>query len=262
MKKPLTVSLITVCYNSASTLEETLQSVSAQDYPHIEYIVIDGASTDGSLDILSRYKSKIQQLVSEPDQGIYDAMNKGIALATGDIIGLLNADDLYANNNVISKIVSTFHQENIQACYGDLIYFSDKAKEKVYRYWLSNAFEKGSFAKGWSPAHPTFFVRREIYQKYGLFDLTMKMGNDIELMMRLLEKQSIQSQYIPEILVKMRLGGASNKALKNIILQNKCILSAAKKLEIPISPLTFILHKVLNRVSQFVFKRRACYDVK
>lgn len=253
------ISIITVCFNSAKTIEETIQSVLNQNYNNIEYIIIDGGSTDGTLSIIERYRDKIAKVVSEPDDGIYDAMNKGISLSQGDIIGLLNADDLYAHAGVLSTVAKAFEEHAVQACYGDLLYFSSDAPDKTVRYWRAGEFMSGQFAKGWNPPHPTFFVRRENYARLGMFDTSYRMGNDIELMMRFLEKHKIQSTYIPELLVKMRLGGVSNRAFKNIFLQNKAILEAAKALDIPISIWSFVFGKFFNRLSQFILKSRRAY---
>lgn len=255
-KERVIISIITVCYNSAKTIEETICSILGQDYPHIEYIIIDGGSTDGTQEVIARYRSRISTYVSEGDHGIYDAMNKGIQQATGDIIGLLNADDLYANRNVLSKVAETFKNEAVQACYGDLIYFSDRDPHHVVRYWKAGEFKAGLFSKGWNPPHPTFFVRREHYCRWGGFDTSYAMGNDVELMMRFLEKHHLETVYIPELLVKMRLGGVSNRAFKNIILQNKNIIQAAKKLNIKISIGGFLWGKMVNRLWQFIIRSR------
>jgi glycosyltransferase involved in cell wall biosynthesis len=252
--KSFTISIITVCFNSVKTIEETIQSVLAQSYSEIEYIIIDGGSCDGTKEVVAKYAHKIAHVISEPDKGIYDAMNKGLKLARGEVIGLLNADDVYANNEVIAKIAKVMNSHSLDACFGDLIYFSSQNPEKIVRYWRSNHFVRGAFAKGWCPPHPTFFVKRDVYTQFGLFDTSYAMGNDVELMMRFLEKHQIQSEYVPEILVKMRVGGVSNRGLKNIWLQNKNIIKAARKLDIPISVVTFFIHKLLNRLSQFIQK--------
>ncbi len=254
MPKPVKISIITVCFNSDKSIQETLQSVASQTYPHVEYIVIDGGSTDGTLKILEAFKDHIQVLVSEPDKGIYDAMNKGIQLATGDVIGLLNADDLYANPQVLTQVATAFMDEKLDACYADLIYFATSKPEKVVRYWRSNSFVPGLFAKGWCPAHPTFFVRRHVYEQYGLFDISFKGGNDVELMMRLLEKYRIRTCHLPIVMVKMRLGGVSNNSIKGIIAQNRQILLAAKKWGVAMSPWAFVFHKVLSRLMQWSSK--------
>lgn len=253
--KPL-ITIITVCFNSVKTIEETIQSILAQDYPAIEYIIVDGGSKDGTLDVINQYKHKISRFISEPDNGIYDAMNKGIHLAKGDVVGMLNADDIYANNKVISTIMKVMSDPSIEACYGDLIYFKTDSPKKTVRYWQSSEFSKGAFAKGWCPPHPTFFVKREIYRQYGVFDTSYAMGNDIELMMRFLEKYQIKSYYLQSILVKMRMGGVSNRGLKNIIIQNKNILLAASRLGIPIFTMSFFMYKLLDRFSQFIKKPR------
>lgn len=244
------ISIVTVCFNSARTIEETLISIQAQNYPHIEHIIVDGASTDNTLQIVQAHQEKITQIISEPDKGVYDAMNKGIACASGEVIGFLNADDIYASQDVLSQIALVFQDPKIQACYGDLVYFSDKQPEKVYRYWRSRSFVPGLFAKGWCPAHPTFFVRKSVYERCGGFNLSYRLGNDVELMMRFLEKYQIASVYLPRILVKMRLGGISNRGLRNIIIQNAEILKSANKLSIPISPVQFICYKIGNRIWQ------------
>ncbi|MBS0286862.1 MAG: glycosyltransferase [Proteobacteria bacterium] len=250
----LRISLITVSFNSAKTIAQTIESVLAQDYPNIEYIIIDGASTDGTQDIVKQYAHNITIFKSEPDKGIYDAMNKGIQLATGDLIGMLNADDVYANEKVISLVAKCFENNAVDACYGDLIYFQDKEPNKVLRYWKSSDFKRGLFSKGWCPPHPTFFVRRKIYLQYGLFNTDYPMGNDVELMMRFLEKERIQSRYIPTVLVKMRAGGVSNKSMRNIFIQNKSILQAARALNVPFSLFQFIVGKVFSRCWQFIQK--------
>lgn len=247
------VSIITVCYNSEKTIEETILSIKSQSYSPIEYIVIDGASKDNTLNIVERYRDSIDVLVSEKDMGIYDAMNKGIEKASGDVIGFLNADDLLAHPDAIKKIVDIFESSNADAVYGDLVYFSRKnEQDKIVRYFKSSRFKYGNFAKGWCPPHPTFYVRKAVYKTYGGFNLNLAMGNDVELMMRFLEKDKIKSFYIPEVLVKMRMGGVSNQSLKNIWIQNKHILKAAKELDIPISTLGFIFHKLLDRASQYI----------
>lgn len=247
------VSIITVCYNSEKTIEETILSVKSQSYHPIEYIVVDGASKDNTLSIVERYRDTIDVIVSEKDAGIYDAMNKGIEKASGEVIGFLNADDLFAHSDAIKKIVDIFESSNAEAVYGDLVYFSRKnTQDKIVRYFKSSRFKQGNFAKGWCPPHPTFYVRKSVYARLGGFNLKLGMGNDVELMMRFLEKEKIKSFYIPEVLVKMRMGGVSNQSLKNIWVQNKYILQAAKDLHIPIPLLPFVFHKLLNRASQYL----------
>src|SRR4051812_12244953 len=175
------VSIITVCYNSEATIEATVRSVIDQDYPDIEYIIIDGASTDKTVSILDKYKNKISKLVSEKDQGMYFALNNGIALASGDIIGLLHADDFYTNNTVISRVVKEFETKNCDSVYGDLQYVLRENISKVTRYWKADPFDVKRFLKGWMPPHPTFFVKRKFYQQFGSFNTIFSSAADYEL---------------------------------------------------------------------------------
>ena len=210
------ISIITSVFNNIQTLEESIMSVLHQSYRNIEQIIIDGGSTDGTIDLLSKYNES-SIIVSEPDDGIYHALNKGILLASGDIIGFLHADDFYADNHVIETVVSQMLEHNVDSCYGDLQYVHKDNPEKIIRYWKSCPYEQGSFKKGWMPPHPTFFVRKEIYKKYGMFNTDLKIAADYELMLRLLDVHNISTHYIPRVLVKMRAGGASNKSMKNIL---------------------------------------------
>ena len=249
-----TLSIVTVCLNAAKTIEATLCSVAAQNYPNLEHIVVDGGSVDETLMLVRRFQPSVTQVLEGPDKGLYDALNKGILAAKGDVIGLLHADDRYAYSTVLQDVAQVFKDPQVQACYGDLVYVDEREGKKIVRYWRASPFQRGAFAKGWSPPHPTFFVRRSVYEQYGLFDITYKMGNDIELMMRFLEKHSIRSIYLPKVLVKMRLGGMSNRSLKNIMIQNYAILKASRQLNLAISPFSFFFYKLCNRLSQFILK--------
>ena len=249
------VSIITVTFNSISVINDCLDSISSQEYDNIQHILIDGASTDGTLSILESKNSQINILISKPDNGIYDAMNKGIKIATGDIIGFLNSDDFYPNNKVISKVVKEFEKDSfLDACYSDLIYVDQFNISKTIRYVKSSKFQEGLFSKGWCPPHPTFFVRRSVYKKFGNFDLSYKLASDVDLMMRFLEKYKIKSKYIPEVWVKMRMGGVTNKNLKNIWLQNKEIIHSFNKNNLPVNLLKFLILKIISRIAQ-LFKR-------
>ncbi len=213
------VSVITVCYNSASTIEDTIKSVLRQNYEDLEYIVIDGASTDGTLDILNQYKSEIKHLISEPDEGMYYALNKGIRIATGDIIAFLHADDVYAFPGVVSGVAEKM--KHADALYGDLVYVKQSEVNKISRYWKSGRYLQGSFKWGWMPPHPSFFVRKEVYNKLGTFNTQLHSAADYELMLRFIHKHGIEPVYWPEVLVKMRSGGKSNVTLANRIHANK-----------------------------------------
>ena len=251
MSKDLKISIITVCYNSAATITDTIESVLAQTYPNIEYIIIDGASKDKTLDIILSYQNKIQKIITEPDHGIYDAMNKGIMLSTGDVIGFINADDFYPGPDIIEQVVLAFKQSMVDAVYGDLCYVKSNDPKVVVRYWRSSLFKLGSFGRGWCPPHPTFFVRRHIYEKHGLFDLNITIAADVELMMRFLEIHNISVQYLSIVLVIMRLGGTTNRSLGNIIRQNTEVLRALDSHGLRYSWWKFILNKVWVRGKQF-----------
>ncbi len=247
------ISIITVCYNSAETLEATIKSVVTQDYPNIEYIIIDGLSTDGTLQIVDRYKDKVSVLLSEKDEGIYYAINKGISLATGDVIAILHADDFYANASVLSKVAKTFEKEFVDTVYGDLQYVDRKQISKVVRNWKAGAFDPALFLKGWMPPHPAFFVRKNSYSIYGSYNTLLKSSADYELMLRLLYKHKCSTRYIPEVLVKMRMGGQSNKSFFNRFIANREDKKAWKINDLTPAPFTFI-RKPLSKLKQFFNK--------
>lgn len=247
------ISIITVALNAATTVEDTLRSVASQTYPEIEHIVVDGGSTDGTLEIIQRHRVRIATLISEPDRGIYDAMNKGIAAATGDIVGMLNADDIYVDAHVLEKIARAFSDPAIGACHADLVYVDRADLDKIIRYWKSCPYTDGLFEKGWLPAHPTFFVRRALYRRYGGFDLNFRFQADFELTMRLLAVHKVPSVYLPEVIVKMRMGGVSNRSVLNVIKGNLEAYRACRQHGLKVSPL-FIAKKILSRLPQF-FRR-------
>lgn len=217
----LKFSIITATKNSQATLSDTVDSVLCQKYPLIEYIVKDGISTDGTLKILAAYGNKINQVVSQKDQGIYDALNQGINLASGDIIGFLHSDDLYMHENVLNRIAEVFKKENCDAVYSDLYYVNREDKEKIFRKWKSGKYREGMFLEGWMPPHPTFFVKKEVYMKYGNFNTEFKTAADYELMLRFIHKHKIALTYLEEFTIKMRVGGQSNLSLENRIIANR-----------------------------------------
>jgi len=247
------VSIITVCLNSTDTIEDTIKSVLSQNYKDIEYIIIDGSSTDGTLDILTKYQSRISKFISESDKGIYDAMNKGLNLATGDIMGFLNSGDFYTNEKVIGRIVKVMKINNVDCCYGDLEYVAKDNPDKTVRKWKSQPYKEGLFEKGWHPPHPTFFAIKDVFDRYGNFDLSYEIGADYDLMLRFLKKHSIISCYIPNVLVKMRTGGKSNKNLRQIVRANIECYQAWKKIGLTISPF-IMLRKPLLKVAQYFVK--------
>jgi glycosyltransferase involved in cell wall biosynthesis len=246
------ISIVTVCYNSASTIADTLRSVSNQTYKHIEHLVVDGKSNDETIKVIEVNRHPALILSSEADDGIYDAMNKGIAWATGDVIGFINADDFYPSPYVLAIVADAFESSGADCCYGDLCYLQKDNISKTVRYWRSSPFELGLFGKGWCPPHPTFFVRREVYERLGGFNLSYKIAADVELMARFLEVGHISSHYIPQVLVHMRMGGTTNRNLGNVVKQNLEIRRGLLALGMGFSWALFLGNKMLSRVLQFV----------
>jgi glycosyltransferase involved in cell wall biosynthesis len=252
--KKLKISIITVSYNSEKTIKTSLNSVKCQTHKKIEHIIIDGNSADKTVSIVKQYPH-ISKIISEPDDGIYDAMNKGLQIATGDIICFLNSDDFYASKNVLNSVSKIFiNNPTIDACYSDLIYVDRLNTSKIIRYFKSSNFNFGAFAKGWSPPHLTFFAHRSVYERFGNFDLNYHIASDVELMMRFLEVQKINARYIPEMWIKMRVGGISNKNFKNILIQNKEVLHALKKHNLSVNWISFFVYKIINRGLQVLKK--------
>jgi glycosyltransferase len=218
------ISIVTVCFNSEKTIENTLKSVHRQDYNNYEHILIDGGSTDNTLAIIKQYQNSqndgIVTCISEKDHGIYDAMNKGIKLCSGDAIGFLNSDDAFAHSNVLSLISTKLEDNSVDAVYGDLLYVDSFDSKKTKRVWKSGYLPKNKMKYGWHPPHPTFYVRANILKSRGLFDTSFRIGADYELMVRLIQKGSISLAYIPDFLVLMTEGGVSNKSFKNILTAN------------------------------------------
>jgi glycosyltransferase involved in cell wall biosynthesis len=245
------ISIVTVCFNSAATIADTLRSVDAQTWPDIEHWVVDGASQDNTLRIVGDYLKPWRHVLSERDCGIYDAMNKGIQLVTGDIVGFLNSDDVFAHDDVVSRIAHEMQEPSIDACYGDLVYVSQDDTSKVVRYWKSRPYQPGLCAKGWMPAHPTFYARRDVYQRHGGFDLSLKLQADFEMALRLLDIGRIRTTYLPEVLVRMRAGGASNASLRNVLKGNLEAAHACRKHGLP-GGFQFIAGKIFSRIPQFL----------
>ncbi len=246
------LSVITVCYNSAATLSHTLLSVESQVVGVVDHLVIDGGSRDGSLDII-RASTHISRFVSESDLGAFDAMNKGIGLAGGEVIGILNADDVYASPNVLAKVISVFEDPDIDSCYGDLVYVDSIDTDRVVRYWHSGDFKPRRFYWGWMPPHPTFFVRKSVYNRFGLYNLDLGSAADYELMLRFLVRHKIKTAYIPEVLVRMRIGGMSNFSWKNRLRANQMDRRAWAVNELRPFPWTLWL-KPLRKLTQWVFR--------
>jgi glycosyltransferase involved in cell wall biosynthesis len=246
------ISLVTVTFNSARTLRDTIQSVLLQSYSEIEYIIIDGLSNDCTVDIIKEYEPCFGgrlRWISEKDDGIYDAMNKGFRMATGDVIGIINSDDLLAEPDVIEKIIKNFEKyPEADAVYADLYYVARNNTSKIVRHWISG--KQRSFKSGWHPAHPTFYVKKEIYLQFELFDLDFKFAADFELMLRLIEIHHINLIYLREPLVRMRLGGTSNKNLTNIKKGNLECINAFKKNNLPVSYM-YTIFRLLSKLKQY-----------
>jgi len=247
------VSIITVCYNSESTIRDTLQSVFNQDYNDIEYIIIDGLSKDNTIKIIYEQSEKITHIVSEPDKGIYDAMNKGINLSTGEIIGILNSDDLFYNKEIVSSIANIFHKNNtIDAVYGNLIYFETENPQKSVRYWKSVAFYKDFFDDGYVIPHPTLFLRKSVYDRLGSYYPYFKISSDYEFMIRAFKANNFVPFYLDKVIVKMRMGGASTKNWENIILGNVEIYKAWKMNNLSV-PFFFYLNRFIFKFKQLLY---------
>ncbi len=247
------ISVITVSYNSQSTIKHTVESVASQDYDNTEYVIVDGKSSDWTLDILDFCKDKINVFISERDNGIYDAMNKGILASSGDVIGILNSDDFYASNNILSKVAKVFEASDCDCVYGDLLYVDRGDAAKVIRYWKSGEFNKKKLDNGWMLPHPTFFVKREIYDKYGLYNVDLNSAADYEMTLRLLYKNKLKAIYINDILVKMRMGGKSNRTLWNRLKANNEDGLAWSKNHLQ-KPFFLRFKKPLKKLKQFFLK--------
>lgn len=223
------VSIITVCYNNESTIKDTIESVLEQSYQDIEYIIVDGASTDNTIPVINSYKDRISKFVSEPDEGMYEAMNKGIRMASGDVIGILNADDFFSADDVIENIVGAFKNSNTDAVLGDVQFVKPGNTNKIVRYYSSEKFHPGSFKFGFMPAHPGFYVKGEYFEQLGYYKEDYKIASDYELLIRFLYRYNISYKYIKKPIVTMRTGGVSNKSIKSRILLNREILGACKE---------------------------------
>ena len=246
------ISLITVAYNSAKTIADTINSVRAQSYPDIEYVIIDGASSDETLQLINSSNYPGIVLISEPDKGIYDAMNKGVEIATGEVVGILNSDDVYQDSEVIKDVMTYFISDpDLDILYGDLVYVKSDDLSKVVRKWKSRSTYPNFFEHANVPPHPTLFLKKQVYTQVGRFDLRYKLAADYEFMLRVFKKFNFKSRYVPRLMVKMILGGATNKNLKNILNGNKEIILAWRhngfRVPVFLMPLRFI-----KRIIQFI----------
>ncbi len=252
-------SIITIVHNNIKDIEACIKSVLNQSFKDIEFIIIDGGSVDGTLNIIKKYESKIKSelknfvLISEPDDGIYDALNKGIKQSSGEVIGFLHSDDIYPNNDVLNNVASAFEKNKTDSLYGDLEYVDKVNTYKIIRKWKSGEFSDKKIKSGWMPPHPALFIKKEIYEKYGLYNTLYKISSDYDMILRLLFKNKISTFYVPEVLVKMRVGGQSNKSIPNIIQKSMEDYSALKSNQIKF-PLKALLYKNISKLPQFFLK--------
>ena len=252
------ISIITPTYNSEKTISRTIESIISQNYSDLEYIIIDGASSDNTKNIVLNYKDKINiNFISEPDKGIYDAMNKGIKIATGEIIGILNSDDLLDNSNILLKVSEIFNNPNIDAVYGDIKYFSKNISE-ITRYWEAGEYKESKLNNGWIIPHPSLFLRKSIYNKFGLFNTNLKIAADYEFILRLLKINKINIKYIHEVFVKMYNDGTSGRNIKQRIKGWKELKEAWKINSLKI-PSFFILRRLVYKLNQFIYKNNINY---
>lgn len=245
------VSIITVVYNGENYIRDCIDSILAQDYPQIELIVIDGASTDSTVQIIQSYQNKIHHFISEKDKGMYDALNKGIKLATGDIVGALNADDTLASQTILIEIVAFFKQTKADGVYGNLNYVNAKNPAQIVRKWRTKQHVSKDFSVGWMPAHPTLYLKKELFNMYGDYSLNYGTAGDYELMLRFLYKFKIKALFFNKLIVNMRTGGVSNSSLKQRYLAFVNDYNAAKHNTISF-PLMAIMLKKVSKITQFL----------
>jgi len=244
------VSVITVSLDSADTIEACIRSVIGQTHQNIEHISVDGRSLDGTLDLIENYRDHFAARLSERDGGIYQAMNKGLALARGDLVGFLNSDDVYAANDIIARVVEVLEGQNLDSCYGDLVYVDREDSGRAVRYWKAGPYRAQNFEKGWMPPHPAFFVRRAVYERYGGFNLDFPVVADYEIMLRFLYRHRTTAGYLPRVIIRKRAGGVSKPTLFNVVRNNAACYRAWRINGLRPRPGIF-LRKVFSKFSQF-----------
>lgn len=258
------ISIITATFNSASSIAECIHSVNTQSFKNIEHIIIDGSSTDHTLEIIKNTPSRITKIVSEPDKGIYDALNKGINIATGELIGFLHSDDWFASPDTIANIARAFATPTAEndklpdIVYGDLVFVDQQDPNKVVRYWKSQPFAPHLLLRGWMPPHPTVFMRREVYEKHGRFNIHLKCAADYDYILRVFRDQTLTKIYLPEVITQMRMGGMSTGGLKNLINKKKEDYWVLKNNQMP-NPLWILLAKNISKIPQLIFKKKIAH---
>ena len=246
----MNISIITVSYNSSKTIRESIESVNNLDYQNLEHVFIDGKSSDNTLEIINVFSTRKKTVICEKDKGIYDAFNKGVNNTKGDIVGFLHSDDTFAANDILDQVISVFSKyQDVDGVYGDLMYVDKLNTNKVIRYWKSKVFNQNLLKKGWMPAHPTLFLKKEIYDKHGSFDLNYKVSADYDFMVRILKDSELNFKYLPQVVTKMKVGGNSNRSLRNIIKKSREDFEIIKKNKI--GGFVTLLQKNLSKISQF-----------
>lgn len=246
------ISIITAVYNREATIGQAIRSVTSQTHPSVEHLIIDGASKDGTLAEVQRCKTPSMRIVSAPDNGIYDALNKGLALAGGDVIGLMHSDDFFAHPQVLEKVASTFSTSRVDAVYGDLDYVSASDPQRVVRHWTSGHYSPARLRRGWMPPHPALFLRREVIEHWGGYDTSFTIAADYDSILRYFGTGRISAAYLPEVLVKMRVGGESNRSAGRILRKSREDLRALKKNGI--GGVDALIWKNLSKLGQFIVK--------
>ena len=250
MNKNVRISLITATWNCAEVVADCLTSVASQDYRNVEHILIDGASTDGTMSVLEQHRDQFAVLISEPDHGIYDALNKGIALASGDIVGFLHADDIFGAESILSEVADAFSDPSIAAVYGDLQYVRRVDGEQVVRHWRAGRFSPRKLAWGWMPPHPTLYVRREWYETIGGFNPDFRIAADYLSILQLFSHPEFSAVYLPKVMVKMRLGGESNRSVRNIVRKSREDYAVLRQTEV--GGIGALAWKNLSKLTQFM----------
>jgi len=245
------ISIITASYNSAATIADTLRSIADQTHPEIEHLVIDGGSTDSTLEIVRAQGKAGTTIVSERDRGIYDAMNKGLARATGDVVGFLNSDDIFADPQALERVARALADPQVDMVYGDIVFVAQQDTSRVVRLWTSRPYTAGLCSRGWMPPHPTLYVRRAVYEKYGEYDLSFPAAADFEMALRLFDREHLSSAYVPFVQVRMRMGGQSTRSIANIVSGSREVSRAARKHGLP-GGLRFVAMRLLRKVPQFL----------
>ena len=249
------ISVVTAVFNRVDTIADALRSVDAQSFPNVEHIIQDGGSEDGTLEVIQNYHGSSRKLVSKPDSGIYDAINRGISRASGDIIGLMHSDDFFAHDAVLERVAEVLQNAEVDGVYGDLDYVSAVDTNKVVRYWRSEPYRRDLLARGWMPPHPTLYLRREVFVRWGLYDTSMRIAADYEAMLRYLVKGNIRLAYIPDVLVKMRVGGESNRSLARIIKKSREDYIALQRYKV--GGVNTLLAKNFSKLEQFLHRKGA-----